>query len=372
MPTRTTPAQIFPPGEFIQEELESRGWTQEELAEIMGRPRRLVNELVAGKKAITPETARDLGAAFGTGAELWMNLESVYRLSLIEADSSLVARRSKLYGLAPVKDMMRRNWIKATDNIDALEDELKQFFDAPSLDAIPEKRFTARMSATYGVKTPEQRAWVSRVRSLGKTITAAKFNRQVFCRELPNIRQLIGHEADVRRIPKVLADIGVRLVVVEQLPHSKMDGITTWLNEEAPVIGVTVRYDRIDCLWFTLFHEMIHVKYGDALSVDEDLVGEDCKPTAEKPEEEQRADREAADLLVPNEELDRFILRVRPLYYRTKITQFANRIRVHPGIIVGQLQRRGELTYAELRDTLMKVRGTLTRARLLTAGAFAP
>ena len=41
---------------------------QEELAEIMGRPRRLVNELVAGKKAITPETARDLGAAFGTGS----------------------------------------------------------------------------------------------------------------------------------------------------------------------------------------------------------------------------------------------------------------------------------------------------------------
>ena len=301
-----------------------------------------------------------------------MNLESVYRLSLIEADSSLVARRSKLYGLAPVKDMMCRNWIKATDNIDALEDELKQFFDAPSLDAIPEKRFAARMSATYGVKTPEQRAWVSRVRSLGKTITAAKFNRQVFCRELPNIRQLIGHEADVRRIPKVLADIGVRLVVVEQLPHSKMDGITTWLNEEAPVIGVTVRYDRIDCLWFTLFHEMIHVKYGDALSVDEDLVGEDCKPTAEKPEEEQRADREAADLLVPNEELDRFILRVRPLYYRTKITQFANRIRVHPGIIVGQLQRRGELTYAQLRDTLMKVRGTLTRTALTDGWGFAP
>ena len=151
-----------------------------------------------------------------------------------------------------------------------------------------------------------------------------------------------------------------------------MDGITTWLNEEAPVIGVTVRYDRIDCLWFTLFHEMIHVKYGDALSVDEDLVGEDCKPTAEKPEEEQRADREAADLLVPNEELDRFILRVRPLYYRTKITQFANRIRVHPGIIVGQLQRRGELTYAQLRDTLMKVRGTLTRSALTDGWGFAP
>ena len=78
MPTRTTPAQIFPPGEFIQEELESRGWTQEELAEIMGRPRRLVNELVAGKKAITPETARD----FGSGIWDWSGTVDEPRIRL--------------------------------------------------------------------------------------------------------------------------------------------------------------------------------------------------------------------------------------------------------------------------------------------------
>jgi len=48
------PAEIFPPGEFIREELEARGWTQGDLAHIMGRPLRLVNELIAGKKQITP------------------------------------------------------------------------------------------------------------------------------------------------------------------------------------------------------------------------------------------------------------------------------------------------------------------------------
>lgn len=76
------PAQVFPPGEFIKEEMEARGWTQDELAEIMNHPRLLVNKLLAGKKEITPETAHDLGEAFGTGPEIWMNLESAYRLSL--------------------------------------------------------------------------------------------------------------------------------------------------------------------------------------------------------------------------------------------------------------------------------------------------
>ncbi len=46
-----TVAEIFPPGEFLREELEARGWSQTELAEIIGRPVRLINELIAGKKA---------------------------------------------------------------------------------------------------------------------------------------------------------------------------------------------------------------------------------------------------------------------------------------------------------------------------------
>ncbi len=60
-------AQTFPPGGFVLEEIESRGWTK------------TINEIIAGKKAITPETAIGLGKAFGTSAELWTNLEPFYR-----------------------------------------------------------------------------------------------------------------------------------------------------------------------------------------------------------------------------------------------------------------------------------------------------
>ena len=75
------PAEVFAPGEYLREELEARGWSQQELADILDRPPRLVNELIAGKRAITPETARGLSDAFGTSAEYWMNLESQYQLS---------------------------------------------------------------------------------------------------------------------------------------------------------------------------------------------------------------------------------------------------------------------------------------------------
>src|ERR1700694_967479 len=94
------PAEVSPPGEFIREELEARGWTQGDLAQIMDRPLRLVNELVAGKKQITPEPARGLATAFGDNDPLyWMNLDSAYRLAQEQPADESVARRSKLYSL---------------------------------------------------------------------------------------------------------------------------------------------------------------------------------------------------------------------------------------------------------------------------------
>ncbi len=74
------PAEVLAPGEFLREELETRGWTQADLAERMGRPLRSINEIINGKKAVTAETAIGLGHAFGTSAEYWLNLEMSYRL----------------------------------------------------------------------------------------------------------------------------------------------------------------------------------------------------------------------------------------------------------------------------------------------------
>ena len=65
------PAQAFSPGEFLRDELEERGWTQTEFAEIIGRPHRVVNEIIAGKRGISPETAHEFAAALGPSAQLW-------------------------------------------------------------------------------------------------------------------------------------------------------------------------------------------------------------------------------------------------------------------------------------------------------------
>ena len=79
-----TPAQAWPPGHFIKEELKARGWYQVGLAEVMGIQPSTLSNLIRGKRPLTPKLARGLAEAFETSAQYWLNLESTYRLWELE------------------------------------------------------------------------------------------------------------------------------------------------------------------------------------------------------------------------------------------------------------------------------------------------
>ena len=75
-------AETFSPGEAIKEELEERGWSQRDLAAIMGVQPSIVNGIIKGTKPISLDLARNLAAAFGTSVQYWVNMDTSYRLHL--------------------------------------------------------------------------------------------------------------------------------------------------------------------------------------------------------------------------------------------------------------------------------------------------
>ena len=93
-------AEAFPPGEYIKDEIEARGWTQRDLARVLGRSEPKVSELINGKRAVTVQTARELAAAFGTSAEVWLSLEAQWRLRRDESPVDAIARRAERMGAA--------------------------------------------------------------------------------------------------------------------------------------------------------------------------------------------------------------------------------------------------------------------------------
>jgi HTH-type transcriptional regulator/antitoxin HigA len=357
------PAEVFPPGEFIREELEARGWTQGDLAQIMGRPLRLVNELVAGKKQITPETARGLAKAFGDDDPLyWMNLDSAYRLALTEPVDEAVARRAKLYSLFPVREMMKRNWIEPSDNLDVVEHRVCRFFGIETLDERPHLAHAAT-AAQYDERTSLQYTWLYRAKELAEGVHSLPYSEPKLRASLQKLRALLAAPEEIRQVPSILAEAGVRFVIVEFLPGAKIDGAAFWLDQ-SPVIALSLRFDRVNNFWFVLRHEIDHLLNNDnQVTIDIELT-EKLQNNAALPPQEIRANLAAAEFSVPSEELDNFIMRVRPLYYERRILLFAKRIGVHPGLVVGQLQLRNEIPYTHFQKYLVKIREIITQTAL--------
>lgn len=368
-----TPAEVFPPGEFLADELEARGWTQTDLADILGRDVNLVNDIIRGKRGITPETAQGLGDALGTSAQYWLNLDAGYRLSQVDRNDA-VLRRARLFAKAPVKEMIKRQWLEDSDDVQVLEERVMDFLGIADMDQDVSFAHAARKSTPYDEpSSPSQFAWLVRARKLAAAVDARAFVADKMPELVEQLHLLMESPEEARRAPRVLADFGIRLLLLEHLPKTKIDGATFWLTSNRPTIVLSLRYDRIDHFWHTLMHEVAHVRYGDGLEdhralLDIDIVADRTPLTIVQPDYEARANDFAANAIIPAHEMEDFIRRTRPYYSGVRVRGFARRMGVHPGIVVGQLQHRGEISFANLRRSLAPVRKFVTESGGLTDG----
>jgi HTH-type transcriptional regulator/antitoxin HigA len=369
MPARV-PAEVFPPGDFIRDELDARGWTQGDLAQIMGRPTQLVNEIVAGKKQITPETAIGLAKAFGDDdAIYWLNLESAYRLSQAKPADEAVSRRANLYSKFPVREITKRNWIEPSDNLDVIEHRICRFYGINSIEDKPQFAHAAKADQ-YDERSPLQWAWLYRAYQLAQRVNAPPYSEQKLRAALAKLRELLVAPEEIRQVPQLLAAAGVRFVIVEFLPGAKIDGAAFWIGK-VPIVAMSLRYDRVNNFWFVLRHEIEHILNKDGLMVDVELP-ERLQRKESLPVQETKANDAASEFLVPKAELDGFITRVRPLYSEQRILLFAKRIGVHPGLVVGQLQFRDEVPYTHFHKYLVKVREIITQVSMTDGWGTVP
>ncbi|HKQ48416.1 MAG TPA: helix-turn-helix domain-containing protein [Phycisphaerae bacterium] len=342
-------------GDALRDCLGRRGWTQADLAQVIGKTTAAVNEIIQGKRSVSPEMAALFSAAFNTSAGYWLVLDAGTRVTEEELEEA--RRRARLYHIAPVREMVRRGWIKPAADLAGVEAELKAFFRVVSLEHDPILSVaTRRQAAEESPLSSQQRAWCFRARNLAADLLAPPFDdrRVDECEE--KLKGLLAHAPEAAQISRLLATFGVRFVVIEPLSESKIDGAALWLDDKKPVIALSLRRDRIDSLWFTLFHEWSHIRHKDGLSIDSRLTGEDAIPTESKPSFEQRADSESAASLIPPDSIDSFIRRIAPFYSKERIIQFAHRNKVHPGIVVGQLQHRRKIRWSANREMLAKIR----------------
>jgi HTH-type transcriptional regulator/antitoxin HigA len=352
---------IDPPGVFIKMELEARGWSQRDLAFIMGQTEQQLNPLLSGKRGITPDMARLLGDAFGTSPQFFLNLQAGYDLQNAKEPDPAVKARAELQARFPVRDMIRRGWIQDSE-ASLLKLQMDRFFEVANDDGVEMVRFAAKRTH-YDTTPPHQLAWVYRVRQLARQMKVSPFSVENLESILPKLRALTIDPEAVASVPDLLANCGIRFVVVEALPSAKIDGVCTWLDDNSPVIGMSTLYDRIDNFWFVLRHEIEHVLQGHgkmSIGMIDNLSGETLSDHDGEAHEEVVANNAAAEFCVPSAKMTSFYARKHPYFSERDVVGFAALLAVHPALVVGQLQKRMK-RYDYLRKYQVPVRRYLLK-----------
>ncbi len=325
-----------PPGEFLADELDAVGMTQQELALRTDRPAQAISEIIHGKKQITFDTAIQLEKVLGIPAYIWTELESTYQLTRArEREAELLREQEDWLKVFPVREMEKRGWIETKQTKQEKVGELLRFLGVASFAALrQQQRPLAGYSISPRAKVSEEslRCWVRKGEIDGHALETGVYDEQKFRAALHELRELTNEQpaSFFPRMRTLCADAGVAVVVVEHLPKSGAQGVSRWLTPTKALIQVSVRYTWGDIFWFSFFHEAKHILDQRVREIIVDGLNN------RDDSHEKEANEFARDLLILPEVWRPFVVR-KPRSFR-EVKRFARDVGIDPGIVVGRLQ----------------------------------
>ena len=339
------PDYVSPPGETLSETIETIGMSQAELARRMGRPVKTINEIIQKKAAITAETALQLEQVLHIPASFWLKREQQYREALAR-----IAEEKRFEGHVewlkefPIREMMHRGWIPQCNNKTEQVSSTLKFFGVASPDAwrtIWESKIVAYRKSTmpksnFGAVT----TWLRQGEVEAQKIECAPYNADAFRDVLKHIRTLTMKPISFFKgeLVRLCASTGVVVIFVPELPKNGIFGATHWLTPTKALVQLSLHYKTDDHLWFTFFHEAGHILLHGKRQVFLEIDQQDTK------EIEEEANRFAANVLIDSTQWQQF---VKYDFCRSKvgIKEFAQKVGIAPGIIVGRLQHEKRLPF---------------------------
>lgn len=368
------------PGQLIQHLLDERGWTQRVLSIVLGADETGINKIITGKRAVDAEMALVLSELFNIEAERFLELQQAWDLAqarFVLTPDPARETRAHLFGKLPISDMIKRGWLDVDDlrNVPKVEAALIKFFGVSSVDEIEILPHAAKKTNVAEDVTPSQLAWLYRVRQMAEEMLVSRYSPTAVKNAIAKLKPLLASAEAARKVPRILQECGIRYVIVETLPGANIDGVCFWLDDVSPVIGMSLRYDRIDNYWFVLRHELEHViqLHGRKTAMmDADLEGKKAGVGNDIAEEERIANQAAADFCVPTHSLESFIRRKSPIFAERDIIGFSRTMQVHPGLVAGQIRHRTD-RWNLFSKHLVKIRSAVAPSAMVDGwGDVAP
>lgn len=315
------------PAEAIRFRMEQSGLKQQDLVPYIGSKSR-VSEVLAGKRELTLPMVRKLHEGLGIP------------LKSLVADANATIPPVIDTASYPVKEMFLRGFFAAAFGKDwskvkeRAEEMLQQFFRGRQ-----EEGLLAFNRQTSGKNTKVNlaavHAWRCRVLDCAEALQLPPYDEAVlseaFFQQLKAMSQLSNGPILVQQR---LHEVGIAMVIEKQLPQTYLDGAAMWHPKGFPVVALTLRYDRLDNFWFTLFHELGHVKKHLNPKDGECFIDTDIDARSEKAIERE-ADQFALNTFISEKQWDR----LGSLEYADEIKAAAIQLAIDPAIIAGRLRR---------------------------------
>lgn len=267
-------------------------------------------------------------------------------------------RRSQLRKVLPLAKVRSQGWIPSTKDLGVIEAAVCELLEIPHLGEQPPFAYAARRSNTHEPITPEQTAWLGRVRKIAQTQQTPQYDAaglESAAAHLP--RAVRDGPSKMRRAVDLLAGCGVRLVFCKGLPGGKLAGAVTFLPDGVPVIGLTTRGDRFDSVVYTLLHECAHLTLGHIDPQSGPILDDENHATATEDEREREANNQATRWLFPHGLNIAAAIR--------DIDATAKRHAVHPSCVAGHIQHVAD-NWKMLNQYRYNARADLRAAGLLS------
>ncbi len=328
------PIDLPDPIAAIQFRMDQEGLSNKDLIPYIGSSAK-VSEVLSGKRDLTLSMIRALNMHLGIPAEVLIQEAG----GVIPEDDEGID-----WSRFPIAEMVKRKLVKAKGNVrDNVERMMRDLFDsAGGFGAIPVPLFRKSDGARRNAKMDSYAlmAWCTYVLAeahAGKPRTAYR-SGTITPAFLRDVAQLSALENGPKLAQVFLAKHGIALVIAPHLTNTYLDGAAMLMKDGTPVVGMTLRYDRLDNFWFCLLHELAHIGRhmegnGDAFFVDDlDLRSKDDD------QREREADEWAEEALIPPKDWDEHAAQDAPTVGNA--ISLAQRVNVHPAIVAGRIRRK--------------------------------
>lgn len=337
--TATLPNHLVAsPGDVLEEWLEDRQMSQRELADRASKSEKFISQLINGRATLTSDTAHDLELVTGIGADTWLRMEGSYRAMLRRSEAIREADREESpFEVALIKLLREVGVVTAPPR--AKGEQIVQVYGllgVSSSDGL--HRLVRRHAAAYRTSiafTPDPVAtevMIALAERQSALVQRRPFDPEAVRRLMPSLRELTRcAPADgASGARELLAEAGVALVFLPNVPKAHCNGVTLW-SVRGPIVAITDRGRREDIFWFTMFHELFHV-----LDANRDVIFLESRARDDRPDAERRADEFATEMLVPRAQ-EHLLSQIESF---EDLARVAARLGVGEGVVIGQLHHR--------------------------------